>query len=73
MRTVILSAVLYGCENWYLTSKEQHTLRVQETECSGKYLAKRQEGTGEYRKLYSEKLNDLFSSIKVLGRPNKGE
>jgi hypothetical protein len=26
--TVILSVVLYGCETWYLTLREEHRLRV---------------------------------------------
>jgi hypothetical protein len=27
-KTIILSVVLYGCENWSLTLREEHRLRV---------------------------------------------
>jgi hypothetical protein len=27
-KTIILPVVLYGCETWYLTSREEHRLRV---------------------------------------------
>jgi hypothetical protein len=27
-RTIILPVVLYGCETWYLTLREEHRLRV---------------------------------------------
>ena len=29
-RTVILSIVLYGCGTWYVTIKEEHSLKVLE-------------------------------------------
>jgi hypothetical protein len=31
--TAIVSAVLYGCESWSVTLKEEHRLRVMRTEC----------------------------------------
>ena len=39
-RTIILSVVLYGCETWSLTLREERKLRVFEkrTWCSGEYL-----------------------------------
>jgi hypothetical protein len=32
-KTIILPVVLYGCETWSLTSREEHRLRVFETGC----------------------------------------
>jgi hypothetical protein len=32
-KTVILPLVLYGCETWSLTLREEHRLRVLRTEC----------------------------------------
>jgi hypothetical protein len=34
---------------------------------------KRDEATGEWRKLHSEELHNLYSSLIVLGRSNQGE
>jgi hypothetical protein len=34
-RTIKLPAVLYGCETWYLTLKEEHRLRVFENGAEG--------------------------------------
>ena len=37
-RTINLPVVLYGCETWSLTLKEERRLRVFENGCSGEYL-----------------------------------
>ena len=54
-RTVILLAVLYGCETWLLTLREVRRLRVFENRVLGGILGpKRDEVTGEWRKLRNE-------------------
>ena len=50
-RTIILRVVLYGCETWSLTLREECRMRVSETV----------EVTGEWRKLHNEELNVLYS------------
>ena len=61
-RTIILSVVLYGCETWSFTFREEHRLRVFENRVLRRIFGpKRDEVAGEWRKLY-EKLNDLYSS-----------
>jgi len=61
-RTIILSFVLYGCETWSLTLREERRLRVFENRALRKIFgSKRDEGTGEWRKLHNEELNDMFS------------
>jgi hypothetical protein len=35
---VILAVVLYECEIWFLTLKEEYTLQMFKAEFSGKYL-----------------------------------
>jgi len=52
-RTIILPIVLCGCEAWFLTLREECRLRV----CG----SKRDEVTGEWRRLYNEELDDLYS------------
>jgi hypothetical protein len=59
-RTIILPVVLYGCESWSLTPREKHRLRVLENRVLRRIFGpKRDEVTGEWRRLHNEKLNDL--------------
>jgi hypothetical protein len=47
-RTTILPVVLYGCETWSLTLREEHRLRVFENRVLRRILGpKRDEVTGE--------------------------
>jgi len=59
-RTIILPSVSRGCETWSLTLREERRLRVFENRVLRKILgSKRDEITGEWRKLHNEELNDL--------------
>jgi len=59
---IILPVVLYECETWSLTLKEECRLRVFENRVLRRIFGpKRDEVTGECRKLENE-LNDLYSS-----------
>jgi len=56
-RIIILPVVLYGCETWSLTLKEEHRLRVFENRVLRRIFGpERDEATGEWRKLYNEEL-----------------
>jgi hypothetical protein len=60
-RTIILPVVLYGCETWSLKLKEKRRLRGFKNRVLGrKFGPKRDELTGEWRKLHNEELNDLY-------------
>ena len=62
-RTIILPVVLYGCETWSLTLREEGSLRVFENRVLRRTFGpKRDEITGEWEKLHNEELNDLYSS-----------
>jgi hypothetical protein len=37
-KTISLPVVLYGCETWYFTLKEEHRLRVFENRVLGEYF-----------------------------------
>jgi hypothetical protein len=55
----IILPVLYGCETWSLTLREERSLRVFENRMLRKIIkCKRGEVTGEWRTLH-EDLNDL--------------
>ena len=57
-RTIILYVVLYGCETWSLTLKEERRVRVFENRVLRRVFgAKRDEVTGEWRKLHNEELS----------------
>jgi hypothetical protein len=59
-KTIILPVVLYGCETWSLTLREEHRLRVFENRVLRRIFGpKRNEVMGEWRKLHNEE-NSLF-------------
>ncbi|KAJ4445602.1 hypothetical protein ANN_12284 [Periplaneta americana] len=66
-KTAILPVVLYGCETWTLTLREEHRLRVFENKVLRKIFgAKRDEVTGEWRKLHNAELHALYSSPDII-------
>jgi len=65
-RTTILP-VLYGCETWSLTLRKEHGLRVFENRMLRRVFGpKRDEVTGEWRKLHNEEINDLYSLPNIV-------
>ena len=65
-RTVILPVVLYGCKTWPLTLREERRLRVFENRVLRRIFGpKKDEVTGEWRKLHNE-LNDLYCSPNIV-------
>jgi hypothetical protein len=59
--------VLYGCETSSLTLREECRLRVFENGVLRRVFGpKRDEVTGEWRKLHNEELNDLYSSPNIV-------
>jgi hypothetical protein len=62
-KTIILPVVLIGCETWSLKLREEHKLRVFENRVLRRIFGpKRDQVMGEWRKLHSEELHNLFSS-----------
>jgi hypothetical protein len=56
-RTIILLVVLYGFESWSFTLREEHRLRVvKNTVLRRIFGPKREEVTGEWRRLHNEEL-----------------
>jgi hypothetical protein len=66
-KTIILPAVLYGCESWSLTLREEHRLRVFENRLLRRIFGPRRgEVTGEWRRLHNEELNNLYLSPDII-------
>jgi hypothetical protein len=60
--TIILPVVLYGCETWFITLRKKHRLRVLRTI----FGPRRDEVTGDWRKLHNEELHNLYSSPNII-------
>jgi len=66
-RTIILPVVLYGCETWSLTFRERRRVTVFENRVVRRmHGPKRDEVTGEWRKIHNEELNDLYFSSNIV-------
>jgi hypothetical protein len=59
--------VLYECETWSLTLREEHRLRVFENRVLRRIFGpKRDEVTGEWRELHNKELHDLYSTPSII-------
>ena len=56
----LITCCFYGCEIWSLTLREERRLRVSENSPKGV------EVRGEWRKIYNEELNVLYSSTNIV-------
>jgi len=66
-RTIILLVVLYGCETWSLTLREERRLRLFENRVLRRVFGPmRDEVTGNLRKLHNVELSDLYSSPNII-------
>jgi hypothetical protein len=62
-----LPLVLFGCDTLSLTLREEHKLRVLENGVLRRIFGpKRDEMTGDWRKLHNEELHNLYSSPNII-------
>jgi hypothetical protein len=65
-RTVILTVVLYACETWSLTLREEHRLRVFENRVLRRIFGpKRAEVVGGWRKLHNVELHITWTIRQI--------
>jgi hypothetical protein len=65
-RIIILPVVLYGCETWSLTLREEHGLRVFENRVLRRIFGPKREEDGSWRKLHNDELHSLYSSPNIV-------
>jgi hypothetical protein len=63
---MIFPVVLYGCETWSLTLKEEHRLRVFENRVLRRIFGPTSEEDGSWRKLHNGELLNLYSSTNIV-------
>ena len=63
---IILPVIFFGCETWSLTLREEGKLRVFENMVLRIFRLRRDEVTGEWRRLHNEELNDLYSLPSIV-------
>ena len=64
-KTIVLPVVLYDCEAWSLTLKEERRLRVFESRILRQIFGPKMDENGEWRRLHNEKLHSLYRSPNV--------
>jgi hypothetical protein len=65
-KTIILPVILYGCETWSLTLREEHRLKVFENRMFRIFGPRRYEVTGGWRKLHNEEFHNLYSPLSII-------
>jgi hypothetical protein len=66
-KTIILPVVLYGCETWSLTVREEHKLRVFENRVLRRIFGPKRDGVmGGWIKLHNAVLHNLYSSPSII-------
>jgi hypothetical protein len=66
-KIVILPVVLYGCESWSLTLREEQKLKAYECRVLRRiFRPKREEGTGDWRRLHNELHSVYYASSYII-------
>jgi hypothetical protein len=66
-KSTVLPVVLYGCEIWYLTLREEHRLGMYKNRVLRRiFESKRDEVTEGWRKLHSKGLHNLNASPSTI-------
>jgi hypothetical protein len=65
-KTIIFPVVLYACETWSLTLREECRLRVFENRILRRIFGAKREENGEWRRLHNEELHSLYRSTNIV-------
>jgi hypothetical protein len=62
-----LPLVIYGCETWSLTLREEHRLKVFWKRVLKRIIGPKRDGIiGGWRKLHNEELHNLYCSLSII-------
>ena len=64
-KTLVLPLVLYGCETWPLTLREESRLRLFENRILRRIFGPEKDENGEWRSLHNEELHSLYRSPNI--------
>ena len=62
----MLPVVLYGCETWSLTLREEWMLRILENRILRRIFGPKREDNGKWRRLHNEELHSLYRSPNIV-------
>jgi hypothetical protein len=65
-KIVILPVVLYGCQTWSLTLREENRLRVFENSVLRKIFGPKTKEDRSWRKLHNDELHSLYSLLNIV-------
>ena len=65
-KTIILPVVLYGCETWNLTLREECRLRELENRILTRIFGPKRDENGEWRRLHNEEFHSLYRSPNIV-------
>jgi uncharacterized membrane protein len=66
-KAIFLAMNMYECVTWFRILSEENRLRIFENRVLGRIFGpKRDEVTGEWRKLHNEELRNLFSLLSII-------
>ena len=58
--------MLYGCETWSLTLKEERRLRVFDNSIVGRIFEPKRDENGEWRRFHNEELHSFYRSPNIV-------
>ena len=61
-----MPVVLYGCETWSLTLREESRLRVFENKILRRIFGPKRGENGEWRRLHNEELHSFYRSPNIV-------
>ena len=65
-KTIILPVVLYGCEAWYLTVREESRLKIFENRILRRVFEPKRDENGERLRLHNEEFHSLYPSSNIV-------
>ena len=66
IKIIVLPVVLYGCETWSLTLREESRLRLFENRILRRIFGPKSDENGDWSRLHNEELHSLYRSPNIV-------